>query len=491
MADALRRNLLDVDTNDIRPPTVGDGVLVLTVVLVVPILLYVANLAPIERLLYPATNLAVALYLFARRSPWYTGQTVLLFCFVSLVRRLVDAQSGFDPQNPILLTPNLCGLLAAIEFLNYWLRRQPRNLGPFLIILLAIAYGSVLAIVSGRFMAGLIDFLKWGFGPTFAVFILSQGSGQLQTRKVVEGCLVWAGTAMALYGICQFIQPTPWDTLWANSVIDSGMESLGHPAPFELRAFSTMNSPGSFGAIMCCAILIALKRKLSIALPAASLMAIGLAIAQYRAIWAATVLGVVLIILSRPRALRPANILAAGLVALALASTALVPGIRDALIQRAASLNSLSTDDSFESRLSQYERLSSDDQLIGGIGLGLNGSTRKMDDLPRVVIDSGLIEILRSIGLVGGTAYLLALGVLVVRLFRREPSVAHHVDFDRALVVATFVQLPMGSVQIGEIGFCAWMYIGFGLATLSAAYQKSRRPQTGVSPAPALTGTRT
>jgi hypothetical protein len=489
--DVLRRNLLHVDTNDIRPPTVGDGVLVLTVVLVVPILLYVANLAPIERLLYPASNLAVALYLFARRSPWYTGQTVLLFCFVSLVRRLVDAQAGFDPQNPILLTPYLCGLLASIEFLNYWLRRQPRNLGPFLIILLTIAYGSVLAIVSGRFMAGLVDFLKWGFGPTFAVFILSQGRGQIQTRKVVEGCLVWAGTVMALYGICQFIQPTPWDTLWATNVIDSGMESLGHPAPFEMRAFSTMNSPGSFGAIMCCAILIALKRKMSITLPAASLMAIGLAIAQYRAVWAATVLGVVLIVLARPRALRPSNILAASLLALALCSTALVPGIHDALAQRAASLNSLSTDDSFESRLSQYERLSSDDQLIGGIGLGLNGSARKMDDLPRVVIDSGLIEILRSIGLIGGTAYLLALGILVVRLFRREPSVAHDVDFDRALVVATFVQLPMGSVQVGEIGFCAWMYIGFGLATLSAAYQQSRQPRTDVSAAPALTETRT
>jgi hypothetical protein len=259
------------------------------------------------------------------------------------------------------------------------------------------------------------------------------------------------------------------------------MESLGHPVPFEMRTFSTMNSPGSFGAIMCCAILLALKRRMTIALPAVSLMAIGLAIAQYRAVWAATVLGVVLIIVSRPKALRPANILAAGLLALALCSTTLVPEIHTALVQRAASLSNLSTDDSFEDRISQYERLSSDDQLIGGIGLGLNGSARKMDDLPRLVIDGGLIEILRSIGLIVGTAYLFALGVLVVRMFRRVPSAADHVDFDRALVVATFVQLPMGSVQVGEIGFCAWMYIGFGLATLSAAYEQARGIRIGRS----------
>jgi hypothetical protein len=476
----------ETDSNAIRPATVGEGVLVVGVVLVAPLLLYAINLASVERLLYPASNLALAAYLFTRRSAWYTGHIVLIFCFVSLARRLVDAQAGWDAQNPVLLTPYLCGSLAGIEFLNYWLRRQPRNLGPLLIILLAIVYGAVLAMIDGRILAAMVDILKWGLGPVFAVYILSQGRSQAYTRKVVEGCLLWAGTAMALYGICQFIQPTPWDTLWANNVIDTGMNSLGRPAPFEMRTFSTMNSPGSFGAIMCCAILLALKRRMLIVLPTASLMAIGLAIAQYRAVWAATVLGVVLIMVSRPRALRPANIVAACLLALALCSTALVPGIHDALVQRAASLNSISTDDSFEDRLAQYERLSTDDQLIGGIGLGLNGSARKMDDLPRLVIDGGLIEIIRSIGVLVGTAYLLALGILVVRMFRREPAAAHDVDFDRALVVATFVQLPMGSVQVGEIGFCAWMYIGFGLATLAAAREQARALRAGLSRAVAI-----
>jgi hypothetical protein len=256
---------------------------------------------------------------------------------------------------------------------------------------------------------------------------------------------------------------------WASNVIETGMTSLGLPIPFGLRTFSTMNSPGSFGSIMCCAILLALKRPMWLAVPAASLMAVGLAIAQYRAVWAATVVGIVLIAVSRPGAFRPSNLAAAGLLVLGLCSTALVPGIHDALAQRAASLNSISTDDSFEDRLSQYQKLSTDDQLIAGIGLGLNGSARKMDDLPRLVIDGGLIEILRSIGLVVGTAYLGALGVLIVRSFRREPAVSKDVDFDRALVVATFIQLPMGSVQVGEIGFCAWMYTGFALATLASA----------------------
>jgi hypothetical protein len=462
---------------DVPAARASEGLLAVAVVLLLPILLYLVNLAPYERLLYPASNLAVALYLFSRRSPWYAGHLILIFCFVSLVRRLVDAQAGWDAQSPVLLTPYVCGSLAAIDFLNYWLRRQPRNIGPFLLILLAIAYGVVLAMAHGRVLAALVDLLKWGLGPTFAVYILAQGSGQAKIRTVVENCLVWAGTAMAIYGICQFIQPTSWDSLWAYSVIDSGMESLGHPSPFEMRAFSTMNSPGSFGAIMCCGIILALKRRIAIALPAATLMAIGLAIAQYRAVWAATAIGIALIIFARPGALRPSNLLAAGVVVLALCSSTLVPGVRQAIIQRAATLNNISTDVSFEDRLSQYQRLSSDGELLIGNGLGLNGSARKMDDLPRLVIDGGLIEILRSLGTIVGAAYLLAIGILVVRMFRRNPAVAHDVDFDRALVVATFVQLPMGSVQVGEIGFCAWMYIGFALAALSSvpAYMRRNR----------------
>src|SRR5882724_987438 len=152
----------ETNSNAIRPGTVGEGVLVVGVVLVAPLLLYAINLASVERLLYPASNLALAVYLFTRRSAWYTGHIVLIFCFVSLARRLVDAQAGWDAQNPILLTPYLCGSLAGIEFLNYWLRRQPRNLGPLLIILLAIGYGAVLAMIDGRILAAMVDILKWG-----------------------------------------------------------------------------------------------------------------------------------------------------------------------------------------------------------------------------------------------------------------------------------------------------------------------------------------
>jgi hypothetical protein len=480
----LPGNILDVSDGQApstRPVLRSEGFWVVACVLLMPILFYVASIAPYQRFLYPVCNLALAAHLFKRRSPWYVAHTLLLFCFVSLARRLVDAQAGWDAQNPILLTPYLCGLLSVVDLLNYWMQRQPRFLGPFLVILASILYGVGLAFTFGRVAAALVDLLKWGFGPIFAIHILSRTAEQAQMRRVVEGCLVWAGTAMAIYGVAQFVNPTSWDTLWAYGVIDSGMASLGYPAPFQLRTFSTMNSPGSFGAIMCCGIIVALKRKMPVAIPTIALMCTGLALCQYRAVWAATVFAAILVIAGRPQLLRPSNILATAIVALAMCSAILMPGIHDAVLQRAASLNNIGSDTSFEDRLSQYERLARADDLISGIGLGINGSARKLDDLPRQVIDGGIIEIALGLGVLVGTVYLGALAVLIAHLFRRNRRAGNDLNYDRALVAATFIQLPMGSVQIGEIGFCAWMYIGFGLAALSMAHRAAcfERPVSG------------
>jgi hypothetical protein len=50
---------------------------------------------------------------------------------------------------------------------------------------------------------------------------------------------------------------------------------------------------------------------------------------------------------------------------------------------------------------------------------------------------------------------------------KSAPDLAHHLDFDRALVVAVFIQLPMGSVHIGEMGFTGWLFLGLALAALA------------------------
>lgn len=442
---------------------------VVTISLLLPLVLYVGNVAPVGRLLYPACNVALAGYLFARRSPWYAGHCLLVFCFVSLARRLIDSQAGWDPANPVLLTPYLCCAFAAVSFVSYWYRSHPRYIGPVLVILGCTLYALVLAIVHERTVAGFADLLKWSVGPLFAVHILAHRDQLAQVRRILEAGLVCAGTAIAAYGIYQYISPPSWDVDWVTGVQDLGMTSVGQPEPYSLRVFSTLNSPGSLGAILSAAIIVAGKRSLPVAIPTISLMVVGLALCQYRAIWAATLLGVLMIVAARPKVLKPANILAVLAVSATLSSTALIPAMREALVQRASSLTALEGDESLEDRLTQYRRLAHDEELVVGVGLGQNGTVRKLDGLPPVVIDSGLIDIWQSMGVILGTVFLAAILTLVVPLFTERSTQPYHLAFDRAITVATFAQLPMGSVHIGELGFCGWLFLALGIAGLAPA----------------------
>lgn len=444
-----------------------EGGLVLGSVLLIPCLLYALGFAPVLRVMYPAMNLALAAFLYARRSPWFAGHCVLLFCFVSLVRRLVDDQAGFDPASPVLVTPYLCCLFTGLAFVEYWMRPRPAYLGGFLVILLAILYGALLAVLQGTVIAAVIDFLKWGAGPLLAVYLLARRDQQPQERQLVEQSLVWAGAFMSLYGVFQYISPPSWDLLWVRGVAELGMDSIGQPEPFGLRVFSTMNSPGSLGAVLSAGILVAFKRPLHVSVPVITLMLLGIALTQYRTIWAATLLGAVLLALTRPGVFRPANVLAALAVLVGLSATALVPQIRETIVQRASTMTNLRADQSGEERLNQYRALTRDDGMIVGEGLGQIGVARRLAGMHRVILDSALIEIWRGLGIIAGTAYLGALGLLVVTLFQRAPAVAQHLHFDRAIVVAAWVQLPMGSVHTGENGFFAWMFLGLGLAALA------------------------
>src|SRR3569833_1157451 len=173
---------------------------VIVVVLLIPVALYLAHYAPAARVLYPVSILILAGWLFARRSPWFAGQCLMLFCFVSLVRRLIDVQAGWDPSNPVLLTPYLCCSLTVLSFFKYWLKPRPLHLGPVLLLLACFVYGSLLAVQQDRLVAGVADLLKWSVGPLFAVYLLQQHEWLAQRRQVLEGTLVASATGIAAYG---------------------------------------------------------------------------------------------------------------------------------------------------------------------------------------------------------------------------------------------------------------------------------------------------
>lgn len=456
-----------------------EGSTVLLTVLVLPAALYLTQRGQQAAMVYLAANTLLAMGLLARRSPWYAGQCILLFCFTALVRRLIDLQAGWNPSNPVLLTPYLCSLLAVAGFFRYWLQRNPRYIGRVLCLLLCIAYGVVLAMFDGRVNAALVDAIKWSVGPIFAVYILSEADRHEPLRRVIEPCLVWSGAIMGIYGVAQYVLMPAWDAEWMRNVMDLGMTSIGQPEPFQARVFSTMNSPASLGIMLIAGLVLALKRGVGVASLTVPPMLAALALCQYRSIWAATAIAVALVAIPRRACLPRANVVAlAAIGAIALTVVAADPRIREPLVLRVTSLSTLQTDDSLRTRLGEYADLTRNDHLVFGEGLAINGASLRLDKGRVEVIDGALIETLRGLGVIAGSVFLLSVAGLAGPLLLAPPSAGRQLYYDRAIVLSVLVQLPMSNVFTGELGFCAWVFLGFGLSALIAhRVQQRARPE--------------
>ena len=289
--------------------------------------------------------------------------------------------------------------------------------------------------------------------------------------RLFENALVIVGPLLGLYGIWQFLHPPSWDIVWMKGARELGFESVGIPEPFRVRVFSTLNSPGSFGTILTAAIVLSLKRRTLWCLLAVAPMIAGVALCQYRSIWAMTLLAVLMVSVSPSRELRRANVVAMVAAAVLLASSALAPRVQEIVFARASSLGSLEDDHSLRERLQQYRVFLSNDNLVVGEGLALVGASRRLDNRETGILDGAVLIVYTAMGVLVGTAFMLAIATLVGGLFGAAAHVSPHVWFDRAIVLTLFLQFPIGNVHVGELGFCAWTFIGLSLAARRVAQE--------------------
>lgn len=462
-------------------PHRGDATIAATAALLLPLALYAAGQSAVLRLGYPAMAIAAAAYLYGRRSPWYVGLVIWLFCASPLVRRLVDFQLGFQEASPVLLAPYVAGLFAGISALRYLPQYRSPFAGPFLAILGCVGYGMVLAAIGGRLTSGAVDVLKWSIGPLIAVHLLSQPQHHALAHRTIVQAFTVACPLMAMYGILQFIEPQPWDADWVANVALTGLTSIGQALPFELRVFGTMHSPGSQATFLLVGTIFLISRPWVPAVPGIGLALVGIALCQYRAIWAGTAIAVAFVLLGGTTRDRLRIATMASVLAFGLGPMIVVPEIQDTISRRFTSLTMLAADESGEDRLNQYHQFfNSDSNLLLGEGLAATGASRIMDGKPLVVIDSGIIEIYTVLGIFAGTAFFAALTLLVMQMFRRCHQAAPYMPLYRGVVMGVLLQLPFGSQHIGEAGLGAWICLGLGLAALVP--QRNGRSAAGDPP---------
>jgi hypothetical protein len=412
----------------------------------------------------PVLTTAAAWYLYRKAPVVYVSFVWWLLFLICFIRRFIDYRSGYSDQSVVLAAPLLAALVcfpAVLQRREVW---RLRSSLPFILGFTACVYGVGAGLLCLPKRALLVSSLSWFPPLVFGFFVFSEfiaGERNQDHLEYLEKTFCWGVLAMGLYGIYQYVAAPGWDTLWMTS---TGMGSIGTPEPFGIRVFSTMNSPGAFGYTMVGALLLLFRRGLLPVLAGGAGM-IALLLSNVRAAWAAVAIALILLAIRDRRHLGKL-LVGAALMAICVVASMTIAPIHTAIEHRFQSFNNLEDDTSYQERSSGYEEMVpyvEQDPL--GMGLGTM-DTLFQDKTTLGSRDSGIWEILLSLGWIGGTAYFAGLGMLAWKSWKIDEKRTPTEILAGCIAIGLICQLALGSVMIGVTGIEIWSFGAIAMGRL-------------------------
>jgi hypothetical protein len=430
---------------------------------------------------FPALSMLAAGWLALRgRTGAYLGFCLWLFLLTPFVRRVADAHAGFAQANVLMLAPYLASAWGVLELPRFLLMRGGTAQWPMTALFSAIAYGFVLALAQGRLFPAVLDLLRWSLPPILACYIMARAASKPQVWEEASLHLrvlaLIALPLISLYGLYQFAFAPLWDVLW---MLNADMSSIGLPHPFQIRVFGTMNSPASLAYYLGALILITLALRSPLRWISVALGLAALAVTLVRSAWLALAVGMLLLLVRAPSRVRTSVMLlmaaAVTLSPLALSN----PRVEKLVAERVQTLFNLGGDKSYSERSGSYASAMRElAERPWGEGIGIANVAANYTNHQRV-IDGGPIEIMLSFGVIQGSVYLGAVGVMLIMAILRPLSGRNGETISPFATIAVVQTLALSSVTTvaGEIGVLFWVSIGLILASPrpSSAYLASRR----------------
>ena len=392
-------------------------------------------------------------YLAWRQSPVaHVQATLIMFSFAPLLRRLVDASTGFDATGLMLAGPLLM-LLVPLPELRPLLHRANIDSGSATVLFLGVCVGYcvLLTAVLGDVMQAAAGALKWGAPLVYALTLQQHEERAEELLEAVAGAFVVILPAVGLYGIYQYVNPPDWDRYWLTMAT---ITSAGLPAPFQVRTFSTMHGPAVFATYTAAGLAIVFFLRSHwltrvMLLPAA----LALLLSLYRTAWLSLAAFLVFCMFFPVTRLRALYLIAA--LGIAISLTHLAPLIGEIIAARLSTLADLQSDGSGIERLAELATLwNLPDNMIVGRGfiaedVAVPGA-QPLDGMPAVLWMSMGIPI----GLLAIAAILVPIQRSISGAFQR-PCLGSVVL--AGLGLGFLVQLPLASIVVGELGFLFWL----------------------------------
>ncbi len=372
----------------------------------------------------------------------------MLLCWAIFpeIRRLIDWKIGFNSISVISVVPLLA--LVPFAFPLIYTKRFAR-LDPGLQKCAWLWFGGfvfslVVAFAQFNFFGGAYAFAEFCLPAVFGIWLATTSDvpPRVMYEKIATFCL-WLGTALAVYGVIQFVVAPAWDMEWLKA---TKLVNVGVPAPFMFRPFSTLNSPGLFGDFLTFAFLLNLPRlrKPSLLRLAQVAFVLGvLILTMVRSDWVAVVCGMLVYIVLSPDRMRNLMIFAGvGIVcAVLVANASSLLGSSDAgnsLSARFETFTNLGADQSYADRQTYFGATLTDaEQNPLGSGLGVLGTAAKLSGSGDTKdFDNGYIARFTEMGYFGTACYLAAVFGVTIVGFRRWSALRAPEDRDARAMAA-------------------------------------------------------
>jgi hypothetical protein len=389
------------------------------------------------------------------------------------VRRAVDyaANSYHDPSLVMVAAP-LASLVLLPRVRELRWNGLLRPVRPLLVAATVVMIGYGVGAVRGGVSQATAALLVWLVPLLLGLQTIVVGRDIDELRTTLERVFVWGALIVGVYGIVQFYVVPGWDAFWMDNV---SMASIGAPEPFEVRVFSTLNSPGPMAAFLTAAVLFLTDARHPLRLAAQIAGYVCLALSVVRSAWLACLLGLLIVLgVGRPRA-KTTALLAIGVVTIGLLQMS--GPMQTVIAERIEESREGRKDDSFVARTALHREMvpALVDNTVGH-GLGATGvASRVGEDGAGVAhLDSGLIDFTYTLGLPAG---LLVLGALTSGSLALARAAKRRDVLPAGLIaacVSLFAQLAAGNTLTGVGGVTFFVLWALGLRHVLAASHEAR-----------------
>jgi hypothetical protein len=415
------------------------------------------------RFAWPVIAMICGWFLLEHAPRHYISFAWLLWFFTPFVRRVVD-MGAWSPFNPCMLAPPLVTALCIVHLLRRsYLWRRPEVL-PFLMIIAGGLYAYARGIGTNGLLGPSYDALEWIVPPSFAAFLVIYRDKLGLLERTLQTTFAIGVFVMGVYGVLQFISPMPWDVYWMQNV---PMASNGQPLPYQVRVFSTMNSPGPFSLIMMAGVLLVPAGRSKFRWLAAGPGGVSLLLSLVRAAWGGFVVGLIATATLASGAVRSRLIIV--IVALVLVGLPLltIGPVADTISVRMNSFESIQSDNSLNVRIDLYVTNTETCLLnIFGAGLGSTGTASKLQNANGALggganFDSGVLNIPFVLGWPGAILYVGGVVTLLMRVLRtRAVGRDMFLCTCAGIAIGALGQMVFINTLIGVQGMVFWTFLG-------------------------------